>query len=471
MNHTLFGYSLSSSYNDAMSDLISLDTRRVRTLNTQPVGSGPVVYWMSRDQRVNDNWALLWAIQQAQEQQTSVAVVFVLTPNFLGATQRHYDFMLHGLNDIQVQLARRHIPFYVLTGQVVSSLVHFVKSHQIGSIVCDFSPVKIGREWRENLAQSVKISVTEVDTHNIVPCWLASDKQEVGARTLRPKIQRLLPEFMTEFPQVTVQTHVWPDKPPAFDPTFYLKHLKYGLQVPPVTWIKPGEIAAQQALQHFIQHRLPHYAAQRNNPTGQAQSDLSPYLHFGHLSAQRVAWAVNQAKTSQANRDAFLEELIIRRELSDNFCFYNPDYASVEGFPAWAQRSLDKHQSDKRQPLYTFHELEQAQTHDELWNAAQLEMVKRGKMHGYLRMYWAKKILEWSPNPATALKWAIELNDRYELDGRDPNGYAGIAWSIGGVHDRPWFERPIFGQIRYMNYNGASRKFSIPAYLAYVATL
>jgi deoxyribodipyrimidine photo-lyase len=203
----------------------------------------------------------------------------------------------------------------------------------------------------------------------------------------------------------------------------------------------------------------------RNDPTQNGQSQLSPYLHFGQLSAQRVALEVVGRNAPPAAEEAFLEELIVRRELADNFCFYNASYDSFKGFPRWAQVTLHDHRKDPRAYSYTLKELENARTHDDLWNAAQTEMIVKGKMHGYLRMYWAKKILEWAENPEQALRTALYLNDKYELDGRDPNGYAGIAWSIGGVHDRPWKERGIFGKIRYMSYQGMNSKFNITGYI------
>jgi deoxyribodipyrimidine photo-lyase len=219
----------------------------------------------------------------------------------------------------------------------------------------------------------------------------------------------------------------------------------------------------------------------RNNPTRDAQSNLSPYLHFGQISAQRVALEVlkylslppfaREGTEGGISHAAFLEELIIRRELSDNFCFYNRDYDNFEGFPDWAKKTLNKHRKDRRDYIYTVKQFEHAKTHDDLWNAAQMEMAKRGKMHGYMRMYWAKKILEWTESPEKAMEVAIYLNDQYELDGRDPNGYAGIAWSIGGVHDRAWNERPIFGKIRYMSYNGCKAKFDIKQYINLVQSI
>ena len=201
------------------------------------------------------------------------------------------------------------------------------------------------------------------------------------------------------------------------------------------------------------------------------QSNLSPYIHFGHLSAQRVAIEVTKAVAPQEDKSAFLEELIVRRELSDNFCLYNPDYDNVNGFHQWASSTLNNHKDDEREFIYALNEFENALTHDPLWNAAQLEMVKTGKMHGYMRMYWAKKILEWTKSPEQAMEFAIYLNDKYSLDGRDPNGYTGIAWSIGGVHDRAWSERPIFGKIRYMNYNGCKRKFDVNSYISAVSKI
>ncbi|MBN1298152.1 MAG: deoxyribodipyrimidine photolyase, partial [Actinobacteria bacterium] len=230
-------------------------------------------------------------------------------------------------------------------------------------------------------------------------------------------------------------------------------------------WLKPGYANAINMLENFIENGLNIYDTKRNDPNEPAQSNLSPYIHFGQISAQRVALEIIKMDIDESKKETFLEELIIRRELSDNFCYYNPCYDSFEGFPAWARDSLDHHRPDKRDYIYTLEEFENAKTHDPLWNAAQMEMAKTGKMHGYMRMYWAKKILEWTSSPDEAVKYAVYLNDSYSLDGRDPNGYTGIAWSIGGVHDRAWNQRKVFGKIRYMSYNGCSRKFDILSYI------
>jgi deoxyribodipyrimidine photo-lyase len=232
-----------------------------------------------------------------------------------------------------------------------------------------------------------------------------------------------------------------------------------------VSWLDPGERAGRRALRDFLENRLVSYNELRNNPTRNAQSNLSPYFHFGQLAPQRAALDAGLFDGNIPSLESFLDELVVRRELSDNFCQYNPDYDSFPGFPAWARETLERHRDDRRAYLYTTEHFENAATHDPLWNAAQREMLLTGRMHGYLRMYWAKKILEWSASPEQALETAIRLNDRYELDGRDPNGYAGIAWSIGGVHDRPWPERPVYGKIRSMTSAGCGRKFDVEAYI------
>jgi len=247
--------------------------------------------------------------------------------------------------------------------------------------------------------------------------------------------------------------------------------LKIDRKISEVNWIEPGMKAVHLMMNNFIEHKLSKYEAKRNDPNIDGQSNLSPYLHFGQISAQRIALEILKKSTSASEREVFLEELIVRRELADNFCFYNEHYDQFKGFPDWAKKTLREHRRDRREFIYSLDQLEKGETHDDLWNAAQEEMVKSGKMHGYMRMYWAKKILEWTETPEEALGMAIFLNDKYELDGRDPNGYVGVAWSLGGVHDRAWFPRPIFGKIRYMSYRGARSKFDVRAYIKKVESL
>jgi deoxyribodipyrimidine photo-lyase len=447
-----------------------VDKRRIRMLKDGPERKGPVIYWMSRDQRAADNWALLFAQGLALERRQPLVVLFCLVPRFLNATVRQYDFMLNGLREAEKSLRTVNIPFFLKAGAPEKEVPRFATEHAAGALVADFDPLRLKQEWKKGVTDQLSIPFYEVDAHNIVPCWVASSKQEVGARTLRPKIHRLLPDCMEEFPRLQKHPFQSQGKPAPVDWDAAIRSLRVAA-VPPVTWIKPGSRGGLEALRLFVQNRLASYDLGRNDPTKDAVSLLSPYLHFGQVSAQRVALEVSKAHVSAACKDAFLEQLIVRRELADNFCCYNRDYDRMEGFPGWAQRTLQEHVKDRREYLYTLEEFEHAQTHDDLWNAAQLEMVKRGTMHGYMRMYWGKKILEWTRHPREALEIAIYLNDRYELDGRDPNGYTGIAWSIGGVHDRPWGTRPIFGNIRYMSYNGCKSKFDVKAYVESVRAL
>lgn len=447
-----------------------INQKRVRILQEGASRAGEVVYWMSRDQRSHDNWALLFSQELALQRKAPLSVVFCLVPEFLGATIRHYGFMLKGLQEVEKDLTSNNIPFYLLTGSPAEEIPKFINQFSVASLVTDFDPLRIKREWKKAVARKLDIPFYEVDAHNIVPCWLASPKQEYGAYTLRPKIRRTLTEFLAEFRKLKNHPFPWKAKTKKTDWRKAVMSLHIGHTISEVDWLNPGEKAAKQTLRRFIDHKLAVYDGQRNDPTKEGQSNLSPYLHFGQLSAQRVALDVKQSSANRNAKAAFLEELIIRRELSDNFCFYKPNYDKTDGFPAWAKKTLGQHRKDKRKYMYSREQFENAQTHDELWNAAQMEMVNTGKMHGYMRMYWAKKILEWTISPEEALNVAIYLNDKYELDGRDPNGYTGIAWGIGGIHDRAWQERDIFGKIRYMSYKGCKSKFDVNAYIQKVGS-
>lgn len=302
---------------------------------------------------------------------------------------------------------------------------------------------------------------------------------EYSAKTIRAKIHRLLPEYFVEFPEIAKSDCKWVSgDPPAVDWDELLAELlREGSEVPEIGWCRPGEEAAMEVLMGskggFLTGRLANYSSDRNDPTkSKALSCLSPYLHFGQISAQRCALEARKLKKSYPQAvDTFLEELIVRRELADNFCYYQPHYDSLLGAWDWARRTLMDHAADEREHIYTRDELEKAKTADPLWNASQLEMVHHGKMHGFMRMYWAKKILEWTSGPEEALAIAIYLNDKYEIDGRDPNGYVGCMWSICGVHDQGWKERAVFGKIRYMNYAGCKRKFNVDGYIAHVRSL
>ena len=444
---------------------------RIRMLKDGERKNGPVVYWMSRDQRAHDNWALHYAQEMASRSKVPLGVVFCLVPDFLEACIRQYGFMLKGLRETEEFLKDKKISFLLLKGLPFNTLPKFAHQHGISALVTDFDPLRIKTEWKRKVAKQIDVPFFEVDAHNIIPCWHASPKQEFAAYTFRPKVKRILDDFLEPFPQLKKHSIPWKIKHAPTDWSDALKSLKVNREVEEIEWIKPGEREGKKILKNFIKNKLSNYEKSRNDPNRDAQSDLSPYLHFGQLSAQRIALEVLNNDTQDQNRGAFLEELIVRRELADNYCYYNADYDNFQGFPDWAKKSLNEHRKDKREYVYTYEQFEKGKTHDELWNAAQKQMVKTGKMHGYMRMYWAKKILEWTESPEQAQKIAVDLNDKYELDGRDPNGYTGIAWSIGGVHDRAWFNRPIFGKIRFMSAGGARSKFNVKDYILKMDTL
>nr|XP_019958265.1 PREDICTED: deoxyribodipyrimidine photo-lyase-like [Paralichthys olivaceus] len=424
-----------------------------------------VLYWMSRDQRIQDNWALIHAQKLAVKKNLPLHVCFCLfVPKSELSTLRHYSFLLNGLKEVAEECKALDIQFHLLHGAAGDVLPGFVSDRSLGAVVTDFSPLREPQEWLEDIKKKLPkdILFKQVDAHNVVPCWEASPKQEYSARTIRGKITKLLPDFLTDFPPVEKHpvTATRTAKPIKWEKT--LASLSVDREVGEPEWAKPGTKAGLAMLESFIDVRLKVYDNQRNDPNVNALSQLSPWLRFGHISAQRVALQVESSgKKAGQNISSFIEELVVRRELTDNFCFYNKKYDRVEGAYEWAQKTLKDHAKDERPYFYTREQLEKAQTHDKLWNGAQYQMVTEGKMHGFLRMYWAKKILEWTSSPEEALSIALYLNDRYELDGQDPNGFVGCMWSICGIHDQGWAERPVFGKIRYMNYKGCLRKFDV----------
>lgn len=414
--------------------------KRVKMLNKHeevPSDAAGVVYWMARDQRAQDNWALLFTQKLALKNKLPIHVVFCLTDKFLGATLRHYKFMLDGLEEVAEDLKKLNISFHLLRGEHSIEIPKFVTDFNIGCLVCDFSPLRIHREWvdkiKKNLPQNIPL--VQVDAHNIVPIWTASDKQEYAARTIRKKINDKLEEFLTEFPPVIKHPFKVEKEFQAksIDWQEVLESLNVDTTVGEVDWIQPGYRNSIHMLDSFINKRLKLFGEKRNDPNVNALSNMSPYFHFGQIAVQRSIIEVKKHKSKATSKsvEAFCEEAIVRRELSDNFCYYNKNYDNLKGIADWSLKTLNDHRKDKRDYVYSRKELDDAHTHDDLWNSAQIQLKKEGKMHGFLRMYWAKKILEWTSSPDEALEFAIYLNDRYNLDGRDPNGYVGCMWSIG----------------------------------------
>lgn len=423
-----------------------------------------MIYWMRRDFRANDNWGLLFAQDLAiRLNQPLVVLAQVILPE-AGATRRRAAFFEGGLADLADRLNGYSIAFTACTDNSPEPLTQLVAALGAGAVVADQSPLRLSRRLLDSYASTAGVAVYELDAHNIVPVWACSDKAEHAAYTIRPRIQRLLAEFLVEIP--ALQQHPFP--PPALVSAPRLAGIRLDESVGSIHRVPPGETAAQKALVQFFERRLSRYDSERNNPIESTQSGLSAYINAGHLSAQQAAFEAQFQIVPEPEREGFLEQLIVRRELAENFCHHTEAYDSFDQLPSWGRRTLDDHRLDSRPYSYSRETLEQADTHDRLWNAAQEHLVREGTMHGYLRMYWAKKILEWSISPEEAFTTAITLNDRYQLDGCDPNGYAGVAWSIGGLHDRPFAERPGFGKIRYMSYDGCRRKFDVEKYIAAV---
>lgn len=471
-----------------------VNAQRIRDLipgSDGPRNNGPVIYWMSRDQRVQDNWAFLHAQDVARSVQAPLVCCFNLllpsssslstttTGPFLGATLRAYHFMLHGLKEVEQECRLHNVDFFLLCGEPKETIPELVERLEASMVVCDFSPLRITRRWKHEVGEGLKkkgVPFVEVDAHNVVPAWTMKS-QETAARTIRPKLWKVAEQFLESYPQLEKHPHSLKKgsvsgQEAQVNVENLLEKLQCDKSVAPVDWIAPGASAATKGLQSFLQGSLKSYENDRNLPFKDGTSNLSPWLHFGHLSPQRAvmdAMAVKKKSSSLSGGvDAFVEELFVRRELAENFCLFNAKYDSIEGAADWARQTLREHSGDAREYVYSAEQLEKGETHDVLWNAAQLEMVKRGKMQGFMRMYWCKKILEWTESPEAALKIAIDLNDKYELDGRDPNGYVGCMWSICGVHDMGFKERPVFGKIRWMCYDGCLRKFKQAGIDAYV---
>ena len=451
---------------------LSSDARVTVRRSDTPNGDGTcVVYWMQRAQRAFDNPALDVAVAVANELQKPVVVFLAPVPFYPRANLRHFRFLSDGFPDIADGLAKRRIGF-AFRFYPEHSLLKFCSEVRPAIVIGDENPLRETEEWRLRVTRDLRVPFWTVDSDVVVPSKLLA-KEHYGARTIRPHLHRLLPQFLKgpDNPKAKVQWKAPRNlKTRDWKADFTLEWKLDGTVAPISAW-HGGSQQGMKRLKLFLKTLLAEYPAHRSRPEIDGTSRLSPYLHFGHLSSLTVALAVKAADAGNAAKEAFLEQLIVRRELAVNFVRFNPSYDSMACLEPWADRTFAEHASDRRTILYSDQQLESAETHDPLWNAAQKQMVLTGWMHNYLRMYWAKKILEWSPSVAAAYQRAVWLNDKYELDGRDPNGYAGIAWAIVGKHDRPWFERPVYGHVRYMSLASTGRKFDSKQYIAQIASL
>lgn len=423
-----------------------------------------VLYWMQASQRAEYNHALEYAILRANSLNLPLLTIFCLVDDFPEANVSHYRFMLEGLQDVKTSLEKKGIGFIVRHDEPDRVLLEMAANAAV--LIVDRDYLRMQSNWKTTIIESVNCPVFQVESNAIIPVETVSNKEEYSAGTIRPKLKRILYEYL-----IPVGHQRTNRKCPDFgfdglDITSIsnvLNHLRFENATEQQVRLHGGTRNAKRELRHFIEAKLNRFGDLRNNPSLDYLSNMSPYLHFGNISPLFIALEIQGAGGSGA--DSYLEELIVRRELSFNFVHFNENYDNPECLPKWAKETLELHSFDSREYSYSFSDLEQAKTHDPYWNAAQTEMVRYGKMHGYMRMYWGKKILEWTESHFVAFETALRLNNLYELDGRDPNGFAGVAWCFG-KHDRAWSERPIFGKVRYMNDRGLQRKFDIDSYVA-----
>lgn len=433
---------------------------RIHQLNDKPARNGGfVLYWMQQSQRAEWNHALEYAVERANALNLPVAVVFGLMDNYPEATERHYAFMLEGLSETFQTLEKRGIGAFIGRGNPAD--VALKAGRDAALIVCDMGYLRHQAEWRAKVAEQAGCEVVEIESDVIVPVEIASDHAEYMARTIRPKLLKRLDEFLQPLKSVPVSTG-WKRGEDTASTLEKMNSNVDAVSSPRSSFprFKGGPSEAKKRLKKFIAESLAVYEKHSNQPQTDDISMLSPYLHFGQISPLYVALEIQKADP----KSRFLEQLIVRRELAMNFVWFTPDYDRFSCLPDWAKLTLKNHAKDKRETIYSREQLEQSQTHDPYWNAAMTEMRVTGFMHNYMRMYWGKKVLEWSRSPEEAFETLLAINNKYFLDGRDPNSYAGVAW-VFGKHDTAWAERPIFGKTRYMNAAGLKRKCDIEGYV------
>ena len=435
-----------------------------------------IVYWMQSAQRINYNHALNYAIELANKNNSELQVIFNIIPSYKDANRRHYMFMLEGIQELEKTFLELKIPFKITFGLPEENISKHLIDGDV--LILDKAYLKQPRQWRNALYQRIKgkNTIIEMDTELIVPVELASIKMEYGAYTIRPKLHKLfdifddhddLPAYKGPYHQLTSDVD--------------LKHINTFVESLPIdqsvietSSFKGGYQEAIKRLQSFIQLKAKDYL-ERNAPGEQVTSTLSPYLHFGQISSLEIVHAIKHAKEAgiinQETFDGIFEQVFVRRELAFNFVYYNQNYDQFEYMTEpWAYKTMEEHQDDYRPFIYSRDNLEASLTHDPYFNAAMDEMKLSGYMHNYMRMYWAKKIIEWSNSYKEAYETTLYLNNKYFLDGRDPNSYTSVAWNYGR-HDRAWNERTILGKLRYMNDKGLERKFDMKKYISFVESI
>lgn len=454
---------------------------RVVSLNDKPTNEKAryVLYWMQMFKRTSSNHSLIWAIRKANELKLPLVVYEGLKYYYPWASDRLHTFILEGVEEKRKEFERlgiRYI-FYLQKDENSPKNTVAALAKDAALIVTDDFPCFIIPRHNQSIAERAEIAVHAVDSNGIIP-MSKFDKEEYAAYTIRPKIKKLLPDYLKPIAAESVEkdgtkidldagfeTVVTADNIVSLVAECTIDH-----SVTPSEVYRGGTIEGRKRLAKFVDEILPNYDKARSKPDKDGSSRLSAYLHFGYLSALEIALAVQHSEAPQESKDAYLEELIVRRELSYNMTRHNPKYDSLEALPAWVHKTMRAHADDERQFTYTLEQLEAGETHDELWNACQREMVETGEMHNYVRMLWGKNVIAWSPSYEVAFETLVHLNNKYCLDGRNPNSYAGILWCFG-KHDRPWMEREIFGQIRYMTSGSTGKKFDSKKYISWTKGL
>jgi deoxyribodipyrimidine photo-lyase len=420
-----------------------------------------VVYWISRALRTIDNQALYAAQQEALLRQEPLILFFNLYPDFPHANTRNMDFLLKGLAEVSEKLSHLNIPTVFTQGNALDNLKLLNERFDISVLFTEHNPLRPIKQIHQEVslwASTQELRFIRVNTACVIPVWSASPKLEYSAKTIRNKIMSTYEPYLNN--TYSLISHPYPASVKSIFTKEAAENAMKNKAWPNLSLsaLIPGEDAANTVLDDFIRHKLDNYD-RRNEVSSNGQSHLSAYLHFGMISPLKMIRAVKN--TNHPNAPLFIEEAMVRRELAENYVHYCENYDSFSGAWPWAQASLNSHRNDQRPYLYTLEQFEKAQTHDALWNACQRMVLENGYLYSYLRMYWAKMVLLWSESPQEAIRILIHLNDTYFLDGRDPNGYTGIMWSVCAVHDRPWFDKPIHGLIRAMGKDGTLKKTKI----------
>jgi deoxyribodipyrimidine photo-lyase len=457
-----------------------VDTARVRQLNAAPERPDRqyVLYWSQMNRRVDSNHALLYAAEAANRLKLPVLFYEGLTCTYEYANDRLHTFILQAVPETARRLKKAGIGYVFYLHQTRQSRndVLYQLAKNAAVLVTDDYPAFIARQHNARVPEKLDTAYHVVDSSCVVPMGEIKERQ-YAAYTIRPKIHRLLPKYLNAADALKVKrrftgeipefhTEVTDQNIPRLVASCEIDH-----SVPPSVCFQGGRSIAEKLLSYFLEHNLKRYAQARNEPSEHATSHMSPYLHFGQISSLEIALASKEyAERHKLTASEYLEELIVRRELAFNYVRHVENPQSLSNLPDWCQHNMKKHARDRRNPTYSSAQIERAETYDEVWNATQKEMLLRGKIHGYYRMYWGKKIIEWARGYQEAADLMIDLHGKYALDGRDPNTYTNVLWCFG-LHDRPWPERPIFGKMRYMSLDGMKRKTNTHAYIHEIAAI